>query len=336
MKEYHIPGMALAVVSRGKVVFFDGSGYANVDTKTPVTEHTLFHIGSITKSMTAVGILQLRGQGKLNLADPVIKYLPWFAVGGPYSSNNITLYDLLTQSSGIPTSAPDTVLQALTASGQSSIEAGVRALTNVTMVSQPGTTYAYSNMNYSTLGMVLQQVSGQPYREYMQKHVFDPLGMTHTTFGLPLTRGNGSDAAGLYIMLSGKPVPAKQYTGRQYDFADPYGLSLVSSVDDMAKYVSFQLSDANHNVLSKSSLQEAHTKGIQIPGGVGTYAYGWIDAAASDSIPYVWHNGSIPGVFALVVLYPSLDSGVIELVNTSDVPTDLGINQITTIMAETS
>lgn len=322
----HIPGMALAVVYHGHIVFFDGAGYADVGAKTAVTQQTVFPIGSVTKSMTGIAILQLRDEGKIKLTDKVTKYLPWFKLGGPYSSDDITLYDLLTQSSGIPSDAPATVLQVLNYNDTpSTIEAGVRALAEVQLVSKPGTTFNYSNMNYAILGLIVQQVSQQSYESYMTSHVFAPLGMSQTTFST-----NPANEATLY-QTSTSPTGPVSPLGNIYNFEDPAGMRLRSSIQDMAQYVSFELGDKRLNGIKPSSVSESHTKGVIAP-QLGTYAYGWIDFIPVPGKPYYWHNGSIPGAFSLVMLYPSFDAGVIEMVNTSDVPYDLGISQINAIL----
>ncbi len=158
------PGAALAVTTRHGVVHRVTSGFANVDARIPVESGTLFQFGSIGKAFTAVMVLQLEHEGCLKVSAPVTDYLPWFAANSP---RPITLGDLLTHSAGLI--------------GGSDASADVRSevfqLRRLPPGLPPGTRFQYSNIGYKTLGLVLEEVTGQPYGQLVRSRILAPLDM---------------------------------------------------------------------------------------------------------------------------------------------------------------
>ena len=166
------PAFALSIVHGNQVTHVKGFG-ATGGSNSSVTADTPFVLGSESKSFTALGIMQLKERGALDLNAPVQDYLPWFRVADPTFSRQITIRRLLNQTSGLPPSAPlDTPV--------TSVESRVRDLATVKLPAAPGRTLQYSNSNYDILGLVIEAVSGQSYSSYMQQHVFTPLKMTYT------------------------------------------------------------------------------------------------------------------------------------------------------------
>lgn len=312
----HVPGGCVAVVQNGKIVHFMSFGVANIKTGAPITQDTEFAIGSLTKSLTATAILQLRDKGLLKLTDPVQKYLPWFKVANHADSSKITIYDLLTQSSGLIRVDANKVGEALQNSGQYSLTDAVRALANISLNYQPGTSWSYCNTNYDVLGLIVQTISGEPYTRYMDTKVLQPLEMDNTTFDV--TQFDSSRLAGKYVFLSGSSKPyAVDPAGKDLAYDDPAGSRLVSNVSDMAKYVTFELGSGPRSVLSQSSITEAHTNGFPMSAHQ-TYAYGWVDVNQTRNNAYQWHDGETEGSKSLIVLDESKDAGVIVFENTSD------------------
>jgi len=175
LHDLRIPGAALGIVKDGEVVHLQTFGSASKD-EGAVTVTTPFKIGSMSKSFTALAVMQLVEAGKIQLDAPVQQYLPEFRVADPEASKRITVRHLLNQVSGIPTSAGMNYVFR-TDTGEDALEREVARSKNVKLTHEPGTTFQYSNRNYTTLGLLIKVVSGQSYEDYVQAHVLQPLGM---------------------------------------------------------------------------------------------------------------------------------------------------------------
>mgnify|MGYP000089751315 CR=1 FL=1 len=168
MQAGDIPGLALALTDREQTLHVATYGFADVAARAPVTPDTLFEIGSISKSFTSIALLQLWEEGRLDLDAPVSRYLPWFQVRSCYEP--ITLHHLLSHTAGIITGTE------FTAEGRYA----VWALRNTEAGAPPGVYFHYSNDGYKTLGLVLEEVLGQPCGQVVQQRLLDPLGMAST------------------------------------------------------------------------------------------------------------------------------------------------------------
>src|SRR5262245_60910560 len=174
----HIPGIALAIVGPDGTIHVDGFGVT--DRGGPViTSQTPFILGSTSKSFTALAVMQLVEAGRIELDAPVQRYIAWFAGADPQASAQTTDRQFLNQTSGRATASGRRTLTEYS-SGDDALEKRVRALRDVALTAPPGATYQYSNCNYQVLGAIVQAVSGTSFETYLQTHVFDPLGMTHT------------------------------------------------------------------------------------------------------------------------------------------------------------
>lgn len=175
MSAWHIPGTAVAVIRRGKVMLAKGYGFANVESKTPVTPDTAFEVLSVGKEFTATAVMILVEAGKLSLQQPISTYLPTL----PETWKPITIRQLLSHTSGIPdyTDAPGFFARAAIPASPDELlgEIKDRPLQFV-----PGTRFRYSNSNYYLLGRAIEAISGEPFDRLMTEHVFGPCGMTTT------------------------------------------------------------------------------------------------------------------------------------------------------------
>ena len=178
MKELGIPGAALVIVQDNQIVHLKGFGVADADER-PVTPQTPFFTGSTGKSITALAIMQLVEAGKIKLDAPVQTYLPWFRVADVKASEVITVRQLLNMTSGIPKSIGQEQL-AITDLSDSAIENNVRALAEIELIAPPSEQFEYSNANYVTLGMIIQEVTGQSFETYIKEHIFEPLDMRNS------------------------------------------------------------------------------------------------------------------------------------------------------------
>jgi len=161
------PGMSLAIVDKNGVLRIESVGFANRETREPVTPQTRFGIGSITKSFTAGALLQLKDAGRFDDMLPVTHYLPWFRIHSAYRP--ITAHDLFSHSSGLPDG------------GLSTGYAGPASLRDWFAGYAPGTHWSYSNVGYDTLGAILTTIDRSDYQSIIARRIFEPLEMTHST-----------------------------------------------------------------------------------------------------------------------------------------------------------
>ncbi len=196
-----LPGIVVGVVADQELVWTAGFGFADTQAKLPMTATTKFRMASHSKLFTATAIMQLREQGKLGLHDPVAKYLPWFQVkpadpGDP----PITIEELLTHSSGLPREAGPhwTTYEFPT---QDELR---RLITERQAAFSPEVRWKYSNLAYSLAGMIVETVSGEKWADYVQKHIYEPLGMTASSVD--------RNAPGLAVGY-GRPRPWSRRTG---------------------------------------------------------------------------------------------------------------------------
>jgi CubicO group peptidase (beta-lactamase class C family) len=323
METYKIPGLAIAIVRNGEVEYQNGYGIANSDGD-PVTPDTPFLLASVSKSFTALAIMQLIEEGKINLNDPVQKYLPWFDVKGEGESE-ITVAHLVYQTSGFNEyQGNESNLHPASPNG---LEEGVRALSNVNLTFNPGESWSYSNINYSVLGLLVQEVSGQRYENYIHEKIFTPLAMNHSYTSSSLTQ-DASLAQG-YNPFFGIPMPVET------DVTETVGASagLWSSAADMSRYLIAQLGDGSDVGLTAQGQAQLHKPGAEIEPGFG-YAMGWFHAShfldleflqtlgtnlkSTDDLQVLFHEGDWKGYKSIVLMLPGQEYGVVLLMNIND------------------
>jgi CubicO group peptidase (beta-lactamase class C family) len=304
MAQHRIPGLALVITQGDRVIHRRGFGTAG-DGR-PVTPQTPFHIGSISKSFTALAVMQLAEQGEIDLDAPVRAYLPWFRIADAEASQNITVRHLLHQTSGL---SEETYMADLPA--DATLEEAVRDLRHAEPVDPPGAAFHYFNPNYATLGLIVETIAGQPYGDYVQEHIFAPLAMTHSA-AMP-ERIARMDVAQGHGVLFGFPIPRRQATMAHNM---PEG-GLVSTADDMAHFLIAQNEGGlyqGHRVLSAEGVAQLHrpdTPGA--PPGEG-YAMGWI-AEPRNGTSILHHGGSLENFRAFAWLLPEQSYGFAVLIN---------------------
>src|ERR1051325_9649881 len=220
-----LPGVVVGVVSDQQLVWAKGFGYANVQAKIPMSPDTKFRMASHSKLFTAIAIMQLREDGKLRLDDPVEKYLPWFkAAPAGDDDGQITIEQLLSHSSGLQREAGDHWV---------SYEFPTREqlYANRKAAFAPSVRWKYSNLAYSVAGMVVGQVTGGKWADYVDRNIFQPLGMTSSSVD--------KNVSGLAVPY-GRRMP--DGTRELLPFVDARGMAaatgVTSNVEDMAKFVS--------------------------------------------------------------------------------------------------
>lgn len=291
------PGLAYARIDHGEVSA-RGFGERVKGTAEDVTSDTPFPIGSVTKSFTALAIMQLLEAGKLSLEDPVSKHLPAFA-GEPASK--VTLRQLLNHTSGFSTIQGNSLHVDADVAQLGLIEYA-NILAHVAPLHAPGTIWQYSNLNYQILGAVIECASGQSYASYIEANIFKPLGMTHSAVVI--------GAVPPSTAIGHRPWFGSARAAAQSDrlaINAPTG-GIVSSAQDMGRYLTMWLD-------GKDDIVKASTKALIVtPSGPAspTYGLGWsIDRAHKT----IYHTGLVPGAEALASFSPSEAKGVVVMVN---------------------
>ncbi len=313
MRRLKIPGAALAIVEGGEIVHLRGYGRARPGGDAP-TSQTPFFIGSLTKSITALAVMQLVEGGKVVLDAPVQRYLPWFHVADPQASAQMTVRHLLNQTSGLPMIAGNVALADMD-DRPDATERQVRALATLKLGRPVGAKWEYSNLNYNVLGLVVEAASGESYTDYVRDHIFIPLEMSRTYTSKTAAKQNGL-ARGHRHWFS-FPFPAPQ-------LPVPWGSlpsgQLISCAEDMAHYLIAHLNGGRYGeaqILSAAGIDELHRGVAEFAYGslgAGRYGMGWFETAVEGTTVYS-HGGNVPDFSAFMVLVPEQNKGAVVLFN---------------------
>ncbi len=325
MRDAGIPGVALAIVEGDRAVHLRGFGVADSSGR-PVTPQTPFPIASLSKTFTALAVMQLVEAGRLALDVPVRTYIPWFDVGHDPASAVITIRELLMQRSGI---AGDVDVTAYNDAdrGQAALENNVRQFaTRERLLTSPGTSFNYCDANYDALGLLIEVVSGESYEAYLQKHVLSPLDMTHSYTSLADARGQGL-AAGYYRWW-GVPLETDMLPRGRASVASA---ALASSIEDLSHWLIAQLGDGRY--LDRTVLSANGIATLQRPLGgseFNQYAMGWYvspawdatllrgDASAYDIPAMLIAGGILPTHHGSLELFPDRRLAFAVVTNTYD------------------
>ncbi len=323
MQALDIPGLAIAIVRGNQVEYMKGYGRAD-ESGRAMTPQTPLLVASFSKPITALAVMQLVEQGKLELDAPVQTYLPWFRVADEAYSSQITVRHLLNQTSGF--SEEEGYLRNLdTRFSEDALEASIRELENQALVHPPGTTFEYSNTNYDLLGLLIQTVSGQSYESYIQDYIFDPLEMINSYTSLAEARA--ANLASGYYPFFGVNTPWEERI--PYTRIVVPSAGLFSSAEGMAHFLIAQMNGGEYNgqrLISPAGVESMHTLETYYSENAG-YGLGWVifpfpqlAAVSPDgSTPTgISHGGRWIGYRSLMVFVPELDLGMVMLINKSD------------------
>ncbi len=296
LTQYRIPGLAVAVVKDGQVLFTKGYGQAGPGR--PVTPQTQFYLGSVSKSFTALAVMQLVEQGKLELDAPVQRYLPWFQVADPQASRQISVRHLLNHTSGLSESADPGVTNF-----SPSLVEQVRQMRRAGLTAPVGQKYQYDSQNYRILALLVETASGQPFAEYLNQHIYTPLTMLNSTAS-PTQVPNLAQG---YSMLFGQPL------ARPQPF-QPGGLGsgyLVSSAEDLGKYMLSMLNQGA-GLVQPATYRQIMTP----PAGIDSeYGMGWVISTSTDGYRVIYHGGALAAFDAFVIMLPDQNLGLAFLSN---------------------
>jgi CubicO group peptidase (beta-lactamase class C family) len=307
-------GLAVGVVRNGRLAFFHGHGLADIASNTPVTKDTVFRIGSITKTFTAIALMQLRDRGLVDLDAPANDYLRAYRLI-PVKTNRrlATVRHLLTHTAGLPEVVyPTRMLQfgEMVKVGRPVPSLAEYYRGALRLVAEPGTRYIYSDHSFATLSQVVEDVSGEPFDRYLHEHVFEPLGMSDTDL-LRSDRVKARLATGYQL----GPTGAKPVTDSEVITAG--GGAIYSTPRDMARYLAALLgggANEHGSVLKPEALATMYAPQYQpdprVP-GIGL-AFSRFDLGGHLAVE---HGGIIPGFNAQIFAAPDDGVGVMAFTN---------------------
>jgi D-alanyl-D-alanine carboxypeptidase len=307
MKASNIAGMAIALTDREKLLRVSTYGYADVAAKRPVMPETLFEIGSITKSFTSLAVLQLWEEGRLDLHEPVTRYLPWFQIQSEYEP--ITLHHLMSHTAGI--------VRGAVFLGDPRYE--VWTLRETEATAPPGTYYHYSNAGYKTLGVVIEEIGGQPFGDIIQARLLDPLEMAATD---PIITNETRKrlAVGYEAFYDDRPpAPGRPFaTGTWLEYVAADG-SIASTPADMAAFVRMLINRGQGplgRIVSEESFDLMTRQVIAAREERRDCFYGYgLEIHESDGCTYIAHGGGMVGYYSWMLADMSNGLGVVVLMN---------------------
>lgn len=317
LRDWKVPGVAVAVVQDGEVVYAKGFGLRDVAGKSPVTTETLFGIGSTTKAFTTALLGMLVDEGELNWDTAVKEYIPGFELQDPLASDRVTLRDLATHRIGLPRNDfaimynPELTRQGI-----------VETMDTLAPNADFRTTWQYNNLGYVVAAYAAEQVTGQSWEQLVTERLLTPLGMSNTRLTVQEMHAT-ADHALAYVQDSALSETKMWELGA----SAPAG-SINSNVLDMAKWLQFQLNGGQvdgQQLLSALQLQAMHTPQMMMaatskgPVQFSSYGLGWMIEGYRGHY-LVHHGGNVIGHTAEVALFPEENSGVVVLGNLQGTP----------------
>ncbi|WP_151087566.1 serine hydrolase domain-containing protein [Hymenobacter baengnokdamensis] len=294
-----IPGMQVAASLRGQMLLSEGLGYADVARQLPVTTTTRFRVGSVSKSLTSVALVQLAATHRLELDAPVQRYVPGF----PASGSPITARALAGHLAGIRHYRPGDGHDALRTEHYQTATQALAVFQNDPLVAEPGTRFFYSSFGWNLLGAVIEGASGEPFLHYMQRAVWQPLGMVYTSGDR--ADSVSSDRSRLYS--KGSQLAIADDVSYKY----PSG-GMLSTAEDLVKYGNALLGKA---FLTPAQKRLLFTSQATHDGRSTHYGMGWRLETTRSGHKLYWHDGVVNGGSASLLLYPDDDLVVAILAN---------------------
>jgi CubicO group peptidase (beta-lactamase class C family) len=310
MQQQRIPGMAVALAKNGTMLYVKAFGFSDMAMHATTQANTIFEIGSVTKQFTAALIMKLQEQGKLNVDDPVNKYLAKYNFPAP-----ITLRMLLTHTSGLANYTTFAQYPGWARNGVSEPTV-LTGISQASLLFPPGTQWSYSNSNYFVLGAIIENVSGQSYSDNLGQYIFQPLALTNTFYSMPPSEqsaigytGNASYSEPALLVDRSAPFAAGALSSNVYDL------------------VAWDNALIHGKVVSPASFHEMTTPvDVSISGG-GSYGFG-LGLRTFKNRPTIWHNGSINGFTAETDVFLDTGFAVVVLTNSDAADPDAIATQI--------
>jgi CubicO group peptidase (beta-lactamase class C family) len=320
MKEWGIPGMAIAVVEGNRITFAKGYGVKEYGKDGKVDIKTLFSIASNTKSFTTAALSQLVNEGKISWDDKVVDYLPWFRMYDNYVTAEMTIRDLCCHRSGLKTFSGDLIWYESNYSRKEVIERAQYLEPVYGFRSQ----FGYSNIMFSAAGEIIPVITGISWEDYIRKEFFKRLGMNSSLVSVSELKPDANLAIPHHTADSIKPLPIKYM---KWDNVAP-AAGIISNVEDMSKWLIMQMNEGIYNgdtILDELQLWEMHSP--QTPDNSSkawlnyfptqhfdTYGLGW-SLFDYQGVKVVSHGGGADGMISQTMFVPEKDFGIVVLTN---------------------
>jgi len=341
MAKHRVPGFAMAVAQDGAEVYAEGFGERAIGAGVAVTPDTIFGIASVTKSFTALAIMQLAEAGKLSVDDPVTRYLPEFRTPDPAATRAITLHHFLSHTAGLPPLPSRFFAFARSAAGDPA--AGGRpawsadhapidtyedlmaylAEGGYTLLGPPGAQFSYCNEGFALLGAIIERVSGEGYEAYVQRQILDPAGMAHSTFDVATLR-TFPDVVTFHA--------ARERDGRREIYAAPNWLyssvwspagGLNSTVRDLLRYLEIYRiggTVGGERLLSAEGIARMTTPYAPRSSPGSSYGYGLAVIPDYHGRKLIKHGGGRKGISAEVIVVPETGFTGAAIANLAGIP----------------
>ncbi len=316
LRDLHAAGCAVAIVDKDKVVYSKGFGFKDYESKTPVTENTLFAVGSTTKAFTAALLGQLMQDGKLDLDKPAKKYLPDLAFHNEYLTEHVTIRDMMTHRTGLP--RHDYAWYG-SSSPRDSLFYRIRFLEPSTELRA---SWQYNNFMYMAQGVIAEKLTGSRWEDLVRAKIFAPLNMTTANFSIDTMTRSADYALGYYEDKD----TIKKLDFMPLDAMGPAG-SINASVKEMANWVTTWINGGKFNgkeVIPASYHSQAISAQMSMGGGApskevpdvffSSYGLGWMLSSYRGHF-LVEHGGNIDGFSANVGFFPADSIGIVVLTN---------------------
>jgi serine beta-lactamase-like protein LACTB, mitochondrial len=317
-RAHRAPAMSQAVSQKGRIVFSQSRGFADLENEVPASAATVYDIGSVSKILTAVAVMQLVEKGRVSLADPIQKYVPSF----PEKSAPITIRHLMTHTSGIrhyrdtdfPGTADNENLRPYT-----SFEDAITIFKDDPLLFAPGRYFAYTSYGVNLLQGVVEKAGDLPFEEYLRRNVWDPAGMSSTQFDVPSRIV--PHRARSYVTAKDSPVRNVPYGDLTYKFASG---GMMSTAEDLVRFASALNAGKLLRPETRAAMWTPQTGLIEFRDGkptgvaVGTQALLWRVAHDDAGRRFVYHCGSVQQFQTCLVNYPDSDVVVAMLANSFD------------------
>lgn len=329
MKKAKVPGVSITIINKEETQYLN-YGFQDQEKKQKTSKDVYYELGSMSKAFTALGILLLEDEGKLSLDDSVTKYLPWFHVSynGLHNKKRInqnvdlTIYQLLHHTSGIPF---ETIGDIPEGTSDAMLYETVNNINDIKLDYYPGDKFQYATINYDILGLIIQNITGQSYEEFIKDKILIPLGLTNTYLFKEEVEQAGTLALG-YKLTRFEPII---YEPPIYRGNTPAGYIYSNSVD-MERWLRIQMGLISVDEQYKRIIDKSHISDMTV-NSTNNYLYGggWsINIKGND----IRHGGSNPAYSSMIIMKPEDQLGICILTNLNSNATDYLAENILNIM----
>lgn len=313
IQKFNVPGASISIVINDQIAFSRGYGFRDLDKKLPVTEHTLFPIGSCTKAFTALLLCQLVEEEKIKLDDPVQKYIPEFFLVDQDRTSRVTIRDLLAHRTGIARHDPIWLFSKIS---RSSV---VDLLKSLEPASELRQEFQYNNFMYALAGIIIERLTEQTWEEAVSNRLLKPLQMKHSIPSLEELDGR-LDFSLPYADINGTIT---KIPFRNLFSINPAG-GIISNAIDMANWLKFQIGFAYDRIIQRQTLEDTHTIQMSFSSSPDEnekvyhlgYGLGWFIGKYREN-DLMSHGGDIDGFSSEVTFLPEKQVGIVILTNSS-------------------